>query len=132
MPRGYNQSETSVHFMGYHFVWCPKYGKKVLTGKVEERLKQLINAKAKTMGCEILALEIMPDHVHLFIQGNPIMTPNKLIGSIKGFTSHELRQEFKELRTRLPTLWSRSYFVSTHGHVSEATIRRYIDEQRGM
>jgi putative transposase len=132
MPHGYDSSETNVHFMGYHFVWCPKYRTKILTGKIEERLKQLINEKAKTMGCEVISLEVMPDHVHLFIKGNPIITPNQIIGTIKGFTSHELREEFKECRSRIPTLWSRSYFVSTHGHVSEATIRKYIDEQKGM
>jgi putative transposase len=132
MPRGYDSSETSVHFMGYHFVWSPKYRKKVLIGKVEQRLKILIHEKAKQMDCKILALEVMPDHVHLFIAGSPIMTPNKIVGSIKGYTSHELRKEFSELRTRLPTLWSRSYFVSTHGHISDALIKKYIAEQKGI
>lgn len=132
MPKGYNASETSVHFMGYHFVWCPKYRRKVLVGKVEQRLKELIMEKAKKMGCEVLALEIMPDHVHLFIVGSPIMTPNYIIGQIKGYTSHQLRDEFSDLRYKLPTLWTRSYFVSTHGHISDALIKRYIDEQKGM
>lgn len=132
MPRGYDSSETNIHFIGYHFVWCPKYRKKVLIGKIEQRLKDMIQQKAKQMECKILALEIMPDHVHLFIAGNPIMTPNKIVGSIKGYTSHELRKEFAELRTRLPTLWTRSYFISTHGHISDSTIKKYIAEQKGM
>lgn len=132
MPRGYNSSETSVHFMGYHFVWCPKYRRKVLVGQVEKRLKECIKEKAKDMGCEILALEVMPNHVHLFIQGDPLLKPNKIIGEIKGYSSHQLRKEFSDLRTRLPTLWSRSYFVSTHGHISDKTIQKYISEQKGM
>ncbi len=132
MPKGYDSSETSVHFMGYHFVWCPKYSRKVLTPKIEKRLKELINKKAKELDCKVIALEVMSDHVHLFIQGKPIMTPNFIIGQIKGYTSHCLREEFPELRTRLPTLWSRSYFVSTHGHVSDSLIKKYIAEQKGM
>lgn len=132
MPRGYNSSETSVHFMGYHFVWCPKYRRKVLEGQIAKRLRELINQKADDMDCRVISMEVMPDHVHLFIEGNPILTPNKIIGNIKGFTSHQLRKEFKELRTRLPTLWSRSYFVSAHGHISDTLIKKYIDEQKGM
>jgi putative transposase len=132
MPRGYNASETSVHFMGYHFVWCSKYRRKVLTDKIQKRLKELVNKKANEIGCNVIAVETMPDHVHLFIEGKPIMTPNKIIGTIKGYTSHELRIEFPELKRKLPTLWSRSYFVSTHGHISDKTIQKYIREQKGM
>lgn len=132
MPKGYKSSATSVHFMGYHFAWCPKYRRAVLVGKIKERLEELIRMKAKDLDCEILALEIMPDHVHLFIQGKPKISPNSIIGQIKGFTSRMLRKEFKELRTRLPTLWTRSYFVSTHGHISDKLIQKYIEEQKGI
>ena len=132
MPRGYSSSETSVHFMGYHFVWCPKYRRKVLDGNIAKRARQLIRKKAEDLDCKVISLEVMPDHIHLFIEGNPTLTPNKIIGDIKGYTSHELRKEFEELRTRLPTLWSRSYFVSTHGHISDKTIEKYIAEQKGM
>ncbi|MEM4097684.1 MAG: IS200/IS605 family transposase [Candidatus Micrarchaeaceae archaeon] len=132
MPRGYNSSETSVHFIGYHFVWCAKYRRKVLEGQVAKRLRELIKQKADDMNCRIISMEVMPDHIHLFIEGSPILTPNKIIGEIKGYSSHQLRKEFKELRTRLPTLWSRSYFVSTHEHVSNKTIEKYIAEQKGM
>ena len=132
MSRGYISSETSVHYVGYHFVWCPKYRRKVLTGKIETRLKELIKQKSKELGCKILALEVMPDHVHLFILANPQLSPNLLIGQIKGFSSRTLRQEFPELRSRLPTLWTRSYFVSTHGHISDKSIERYIADQKGI
>lgn len=116
--------------MNYHFVWCPKYRRKVLVGKVEARLKALLQEKTDALGCKIIALEIMPDHVHLFIQATPVIAPNRIIAALKGHTSHELRKEFPELATRLPTLWSRSYFVSTHGHVSFDTIKQYIAEQK--
>lgn len=132
MTKGYLSSQTSVHFMGYHFVWCPKYRRKVIIGKIEKRLKELINKKAKKMDCNVLALETMPDHIHLFIQTNPRLSPNLVIGQIKGYTSNKLRKEFKELRTKLPTLWTRSYFVSTHGHISDKLIQKYIEEQKGI
>jgi len=132
MPKGYISSQTSVHFIGYHFVWCPKYRRKVLVERIEQRLKELISEKSKELACEIITLEIMPDHVHLFIQANPKTAPNSIVGQIKGYSSRILRKEFKELRTRLPTLWTRSYFVSTHGHISDKMIQKYIEEQKGM
>jgi putative transposase len=130
MPKGYIKSETSVHFMNYHFIWCPKYRREVLIGKIEQRAKQLIEQKVKDLNCELLALEIMPDHIHIFVQGNPTQSPNLIIAQIKGVTSRILRKEFPELR-KMPTLWTRSYFVSTHGHVSDKTIKKYIEEQKG-
>jgi len=132
MPKGYLTSQTCVHFMGYHFVWCPKYRRQVLVGHIAKRTEELIRQKAKELNCKIIALEIMPDHIHLFIQGTPQISPNSLIGQIKGYTSRVLRKEYKELRTRLPTLWTRSYFVSTHGHISDKMIEKYIEEQKGM
>ena len=130
MPKGYIKSQTSVHFMHYHFVWCPKYRRPVLIGKIERLFKKLIELKCKEINCEIKALEIMPEHTHLFIQANPTQSPNLIIAQIKGLTSRMLRKEFKELR-KMPTLWTRSYFVSTHGHVSNAMIKKYIEEQKG-
>lgn len=132
MPKGYIASQTSIHFMGYHFVWCPKYRRKILIKQVAIRLKELIYEKAEQLKCKIIALEIQPDHVHMFIQSNPRICPNSIIGQIKGYTSKILRSEFKELKSRLPTLWTRSYFVSTHGHISDKLIQKYIEEQRGI
>jgi len=132
MPKGYLSSETNVHFINYHFVWCPKYRRKVLIGKIRKRLESLIKHKVKELNSKILALEIQPDHAHLFIQAKPIISPNSLIGQIKGYTSRILRKECKELCSKLPTLWTRSYFVSTHGHVSDEMIKKYIEEQKGI
>lgn len=132
MPKGYITSKTSIHYIHYHFVWCPKYRRKVLTDKIAKRLNILIKNKAKELNSNVLTLQIMPDHVHLFIQAKPIISPNSLIGQIKGYTSRTLRQEFPELRSRLPTLWTRSYFVSTHGNVSDEMIQKYIEEQKGI
>jgi len=132
MTKGYDKEHTSVHFMNYHFVWCPKYRRKLIIGDIERRLKELIHYRVEELDCKIIALELMPDHVHLFIQGKPDQSPNNLVGQIKGFTSRMLRQEFPELKSKLPTLWTRSYFVSTHGHVSNDVIKKYIEEQKGI
>jgi len=104
----------------------------VLLGRIREKLKELIKEKVEKLGCQIITLSIEEDHVHLFIQANPKLSPNTIIGQVKGYTSKILRGEFPELRSRLPTLWTRSYFVSTHGHVSDETIQKYIEKQKGM
>ena len=118
--------------MNYHFVRCTKYRKKILAGKIQKRLEELLREKAKELNGEILSLAIGDDHVHLFVRTTPIISPNKFIGQIKGYASRILRQEIPEVKSRLPTLWTRSYFVSTHGHISDKMIARYIEEQKGM
>jgi len=100
-------------------------------GGVKERLKQLIIEKIKSMDSEVLRLEVMPDHIHLFVASKPTIAPNVLVGQVKGITSRRIREEFPEIRRSLPTLWTRSYFVSTAGNVSSSVIQKYIDEQTG-
>lgn len=118
-----------MHGLGLHVVWCPKYRKKVLVGAVAARLRELLVAKAAERAWEMVAVELMPDHVHVFVRVGPAASASYVANQFKGFTSRVLRSEFAHLRSRLPTLWSRSYFAATVGRVSEATIRRYIDEQ---
>ena len=118
--------------MNYHFVWCPKYRRKVITGNIEKGLKQLLEQKTGELDCKIIPLEIMSDHVHIFVQAPPTIAPNRLVAALKGYTSRVLRKQFPELVSRLPTLWTRSYFVSTHGHVSAEAIKKYVEEQRGI
>ena len=125
MPRGYTSSNTSVHFMNYHFVWYPKYRRKVIVDDVETRLQDIVRNTAGENNREIIALETMPDHVHLFIKADPTITPNNIIARIKGRSSMILSNEF-------PTLWTRSCFVSTHGHVSSEAIKRYVEEQKSI
>jgi putative transposase len=116
--------------MNYHFVWSPKYRRKVIIDKVLRRLKELLREKSEEMGCKILALETMPDHVHIFVQATPLLTPNRIVAGLKGYSSRVLRTEYPHLTSSLPTLWTRSYFVSTHGHVSSETIKKYVQEQK--
>ena len=128
----YAKNAGAVFSLKFHLVWCPKYRRPVLSGRVDERLKELLTDVATEHGMTIHAMEVMPDHVHLFIEADPTLCVAEIVNRLKGRTSRVLRQEFPSLRTRLPTLWSRSYFAATVGAVSEATVRRYIEAQKGM
>jgi len=125
---GYRRTRHAVYLCNYHFVWIPKRRKPVLVGEIKRRLEQLIREIAEEHGWEVLALEIQPDHVHLFISVQPYWSPHLVLRRIKSRTSRILRREFPEL-LKLPSLWTRGYFVSTAEHVSSETIRRYIEEQ---
>src|SRR5215212_9886425 len=129
-PR-YAHNAGAVFSLKYHLVWCPKYRRPVLVGDVAARLKALLAEKAAELGATLHAMEVMPDHVQLFVESDPTRAPAHIAAQFKGYTSQVLRREFGSLRSRLPTLWSRSYFAATVGHVSEATIKRYIDTQGG-
>ncbi|WP_449329517.1 IS200/IS605 family transposase [Salininema proteolyticum] len=118
-----------VYDLGYHVVWCPKYRRRVLGGRVAERLRELIKQKAAEKNWEIIACEIMPDHVHLFAKADPKSSPSHIANQFKGFTSRVRRSEFPHLKTGLPTLWSSSFLAATVGNVSAATVKRYIDTQ---
>ena len=119
--------------LNYHFVWCPKYRRKALTGEVAKRLRMIVDDIAGQMGFDVIALEVQPDHVHLFISAPPKYSPAKLINAVKGASSRRLRNEFPELKSAVDeeTLWTRTYYVGTAGHVSSETITRYIEECRG-
>ncbi len=125
----YQHNRTSVTLLNYHFVWIPARRRKVLVGSVAERLQKLIYDVAADLHCSVIALEIMPDHVHLFLSATPILAPDQIMFRIKGNTSRILRQEFPHLLT-MPSMWTRSYFCSTAGHVASETIRQYIATQR--
>ncbi len=127
----WKRSTTTVYNIGYHLIWCPKYRRKVLVGKVAERLRELFLQKAKEIEVEIAQIEIMPDHVHLFVKTTPTNSPHFVVQQLKGYTSRILRQEFPSLKSRLPSLWTRSYYCESVGHISEETIQRYIEDQKG-
>ena len=112
----------------YHVVWCPTRRRKVLVGPVRDRLAQIIEEVVAENGWEIVWLAIQPDHVHLFLRANPTTLPSDLPRRIKGRSSHDVREEFPHLR-KLPSLWTRSFFVSTAGTVSQQTIQRSIERQ---
>jgi putative transposase len=128
----YRQAAGSVANLNYHFVWCPKYRRPVLLDAVAERLAVVLHERAAGLGCTVRHLAVLPDHVHLFVAAPPTHAPQHLANQFKGYSSRILRLEFPALRSRLPSLWSRSYYVGAAGAVSEVTIRRYIDAQTGQ
>jgi putative transposase len=163
-PR-YKSNAGVVFNLNYHIVFCPKYRRSVLVGDIETRLKELLHEKANALGVEVAMLEVMPDHVHLFITAPPLsprrlyhraafitappLSPRRLyhraafitappndapqhyVNQFKGYTSRVLRQEFPELKRKLPSLWSRSYYIGAAGAVTEDVIHRYIENQKG-
>ena len=112
-------SATTVYNLSYHLIWCPKYRRSVLVEDVHNRLLELIIQKAKEIDVEIVEANIMPDHVHLFVRTKPIHQPQFVVGQIKGYTSRVLRKEFPKLKSRLPTLWTRSYYVDSVGKLRQ-------------
>jgi putative transposase len=119
-----------VYRCAYHVIWCPKYRRPVLTGDVDARLKQIIREVCTERDAHIVELETMPDHVNLLVSCDPQYGIHRLVKQIKGRSSRLLRQEFQSLRSRLPTLWTNSYFVATVGGATLEVAKRYVENQR--
>lgn len=132
-------SSHSKHNINYHIIWIPKYRKKILTGKVVDVLKTIILGQCEDLGLEPLALEVMPDHIHLFVSALPTHLPYEIVKKIKGNTARQLRLVFKDLQflgfqkqiKKFPNLWARGYYIGSAGHVSQDAVKRYIMEQQG-
>lgn len=119
-----------VYRCAYHVVWCPKYRRPVIEGAVDERLKQIVREVCAERECNLIELETMPDHVHLLVECDPQYGIHRLVKQIKGRSSRVLRQEFNSLRSRLPTLWTNSYFVATVGGAPLEIVKQYVANQR--
>jgi putative transposase len=131
LNKKYKSDKRLIYSCQYHIIFCPKYRRKVLKNGIDTRIKELIEQKQDGYGYNILGMEIMPDHVHLLLDINPKIGIYQIISKIKGYTSHQLREEFPELKSKLPCLWTNSNFISTCGSVSLETIKKYIEEQKG-
>jgi putative transposase len=126
----WKRSATSVYNIGYHLIWCPKYRRKVLVGEVAEQLRELLLQKADEIQVEIAQMEIMPDHLHLFVKATPTNSPHFIVQQLKGYASRMIRSEFPRMKSRMPSLWTRSYYCESVGHISEETVCKYIEEQK--
>lgn len=131
MTNRYAKNAGAIFSPKYHVVFCPKYRRKVLVPPVDQRLKEVLAETAAAYGMVFHAVEVMPDHVHPFVEADPTSCVAEIVNRLKGRTSRVLREEFPSLRSKLPSPWSRSYFAATTGHVSQETIRRYIEAQKG-
>ena len=124
----YIKNNKVIYLTQYHIIWCPKYRRGILKDKIKDRLQQIIEEICQEKYITIKKMEIMPDHIHLFISMSYKETPYKIVKLFKGRSSNLLRKEFPEL-LKMPTLWSGSFFISTIGNVSEKTIIKYIEDQ---
>jgi putative transposase len=130
MNSKYKSNNNITYSCKYHVVWCPKYRRKVLVNGVDTRLKEILNEVCLEFKAELIELEVMPEHVHILVECDPQFGIAKLIRYIKGRSSRLLRQEFPWLKSRLPTLWTNSYFVSTVGGAPLEVIKQYIENQK--
>lgn len=120
-----------VYNCHYHVVWVPKYRRKVLVAPYDIRLKELIFEIVQKWRQEVIELEVMPDHVHLLVTCDPQFGIHRLVRLVKGASSHSMREEFPELKKKLPSLWNNSYYVGTTGGVTLEVIKRYVESQKG-
>ena len=127
----YRRNAGATFSLKYHLVWCPKYRRKVLVPPYDARLREIIAEVAVEAEMTIHAVEVMPDHVHLFVEADPTLAVAEIVNRFKGRSSRLMRQEFPALRSRLPTLWSRSYYAGSVGHVSAKVVEAYIAAQKG-
>ena len=131
VERLFKSNNNLVYSCKYHLVWCPKYRRKVLTVGVDERLARIIeDTVAELKRAQIIALEVMPDHVHLLVDCDPQFGIHKLVKLLKGRSSRLLRSEFPHLKKRLPTLWTNSYFCATVGGAPLTVIKQYVENQK--
>lgn len=130
MNKEYKHTATTVSLINYHLVFCPRFRRKIFNiPGVEKRFKELTTTVCDAHDIDILAMECHVDHVHMFVSAYPQQSIPEIVKIIKGATSHMLREEFSELKY-MPSLWTRSYFVSTAGHVSSETIEWYVKTQK--
>ncbi|MEK5187137.1 MULTISPECIES: IS200/IS605 family transposase [Solibacillus] len=126
----YRHTNTTVSLLNYHFVFCPRYRRKIfLNNEVEKRFKEIVKEICDSLNTEIIAIECDRDHAYMFLNTLPTLSPADIMAKIKGVSSKILREEFPHLQ-HLPSLWTRSYFVSTVGNVSSETIKRYVEQQK--
>lgn len=127
----YRTTSNTVYACQYHVAFCPKYRRKVLVDEVEARFKELAPlACSEIDGAEIIEMEVMPNHVHLLLEVPPQVAVGQVVHRIKGRTSRALREEFPQLKRRIPTLWTNSYFCSTVGGAPLSKVQEFIENQK--
>ncbi|WP_103941127.1 IS200/IS605 family transposase [Thermomonospora echinospora] len=127
------RSNANITFQcAFHVVWCPKYRRRVLDGPIEARLKEIVREVVAEKGAWLVELEVMPDHVHLLVEVDPQFGVHRLVKAIKGRSSRVLREEFPALKSRLPTLWTNSYFVATVGGAPLDVVNKYLENQKNV
>ena len=127
--RRFRRTPGGVCSLGLHLVWCPKYRRRIVGGRVARGCGELLERIADEHGWQIVAKEVMPDHVHLLVRVGPTDAPAAVVRAFKGRTARVLRQELPQLRNQAKVLWSPSCFAASVGDVWESMVRRYIEHQ---
>ena len=128
--RRFRRTPGGVCSLGLHVVWCPKYRRRILGGgRVAARCGELLERIAGEYGWAIVAKEVRPGHVHLFVRVGPTDAPASVVRAFKGRTARVVRQEFPHLCSHAKVLWSPWYFAASVGYVAESTLRRYLEHQ---
>ena len=122
------RNKNCVYQTAYHLVWCPKYRKRILVGKIARELDVQIQIICQHNHWSILAQEIQPDHIHIFLSTPPSISIATAVKLLKGISSRVMLQKFPELKKQFWSghLWAPSYYAGTAGNVSAKTIQNYI------
>lgn len=125
------KTSSCIYNINYHVVWCPKYRKPVLNGKIKEFIEEQLHTISEARGYKVLNLKVMPDHVHLFISAPPMESPTGIVKVLKGVSSLRVSKAFPDFKKEFWNghIWSPSYYIGTAGHVSAKTIQKYIQNQ---
>ena len=129
----YHSTSHCKYLIQYHIIWCPKFRFSVFKGDIENALKQILQKICDAYNYHIKALEVMPDHIHIFVDVPQTVAPCDVARTLKSISAIELFKVFPQLKqfyARCGVLWSRGYFVSTVGYISEAAVMKYIEEQK--
>lgn len=129
MNQYYRHEASSVNLLNYHFVWILRRRRKVLKGAIARRLGDLLHEVAQQINCEVLKIEILEDHVHLLLNCPPTLSPREIMFRVKAQTARKLRKEFPDPLLKMPSMWTRDYFVSTAESVSSETVQQYVENQ---
>lgn len=129
----YKSSAHAKYLCQYHLIWCPKFRFGVLKTVVADALKIILQDIASEYDYEIIEMEVMPDHVHLFVGAKPSVAPSDIVRTFKSISAIRTFEKFEALKnyySRCGSLWSKGKFISTIGFVSAETIKKYIQEQK--
>jgi len=130
MENKYKSTKTTVSLINYHFIFCPRYRRKIfLIPNVEDSFKHIVKYVCMEIEIEVIAIECDKDHTHMFLNCPPALSPSGIMQKIKSVTSRVLKDEFLELK-KMPSLWTRSYFVSTARNVSSEAVKKYVESQK--
>jgi len=130
--KGLKSTAHTRYDLRYHFVWIPRYRKRVLQGKLADRIEGMIRFCSQLYSWEIYELAVETDHVHLYLGAQPKWTPSQVMNKIKGGTSKKIKQLFPKLKEVYwgATFWADGYMVKSAGTMTDKVISDYIKKQR--